>query len=238
MKLASYRNIFSIVLKSIRAFPVLFLLFFSFIISASGQSGDKVFLVLLNINTNMPFFEDKEAERLQKGHLENIRRLFADGQLLAAGPFEEGGGIFILQAGSIMEAQEILQSDPAVKAGRFSPEILPVNFLKGKLCRVNDNYDVSVHHFLRLNWMDYVRGTPMASKDSLLLGIVSRMEERSVTKVVAVISSSITSDGFIILEGGSDSMVYRAIDLSKLDDWDLDYKKLWVASGIFCQEMP
>ena len=207
-------------------------------VSVSGQSGDRIFMVLLNINTNMPFFEDKEAERLQKGHLENIKRLIADGQLLAAGPFEEGGGIFMLQAESILNAQEILQSDPAVKAGRFSPEILPVHFLKGDLCSVKDIYDVSPHHYLRLKWLDYERGTPMAPKDSLLLNIVSRMEERPVSKVVAVISSNITDDGFIILEGGTDSMIYRSIDLSKLDHWDLDYKKLWVASGIFCAAIP
>jgi uncharacterized protein len=72
-----------------------------------------------------------EATKVLDGHMANIRRLAAEGKLLLAGPFlEQSGpgalaGLFVLQAGSIAEAQQLVATDPAVQAGRFVAEILP-----------------------------------------------------------------------------------------------------------------
>jgi uncharacterized protein YciI len=72
-----------------------------------------------------------EVGKVLDGHMANIRRLAAEGKLLLAGPFlEQSGpgalaGLFVLQAGSIAEAQQLVATDPAVQAGRFVAEILP-----------------------------------------------------------------------------------------------------------------
>ena len=71
------------------------------------------------------------VEELMKGHMANIQRLAKEGRLVLAGPFlEQTGpgslaGLFFLQAGSLAEAQKLVDTDPAVQAGRFTFEIVP-----------------------------------------------------------------------------------------------------------------
>lgn len=67
-------------------------------------------------------------EEIQKGHMENIQKLAADGKLVVAGPFNDDGdvrGIFILNAASMQEAEAMVNEDPAVKSGRLVMEIHP-----------------------------------------------------------------------------------------------------------------
>ena len=75
----------------------------------------------------------EEVIAISKAHRANIERLAA-GPLVMAGPFEQPedadahgplAGIFVLEAASIEEAQALMASDPAVKAGRFTFEVLP-----------------------------------------------------------------------------------------------------------------
>jgi uncharacterized protein YciI len=69
-----------------------------------------------------------EVKRLLEGHMANIQRLAAEGKLILGGPFADDGdllGLFLLQAGSLKEAQELCDSDPAVKAGRLRVELHP-----------------------------------------------------------------------------------------------------------------
>jgi uncharacterized protein YciI len=74
--------------------------------------------------------EDSEANRkLGDGHMANIQRLAAEGTLVLAGPFvdSEGAGdlagIFVLAVDSLAAARAAIESDPAVKAGRFTVEL-------------------------------------------------------------------------------------------------------------------
>jgi uncharacterized protein YciI len=74
--------------------------------------------------------EDSEANRkLGEGHMANIERLAAEGTLVLAGPFvdSEGAGdlagIFVLAVDSLAAARAAIDSDPAVKAGRFTVEL-------------------------------------------------------------------------------------------------------------------
>jgi uncharacterized protein YciI len=74
-----------------------------------------------------------EAVALGEGHMANIRRLGACGKLLIAGPFEvEPGapadalaGIFLFDVPTLEEAVALTQTDPAIKAGRFTVEVKP-----------------------------------------------------------------------------------------------------------------
>jgi uncharacterized protein YciI len=66
------------------------------------------------------------AARIQEGHLANIRRLHAEGLLKVAGPFADEGnwqGIFIFDVPDRKELEKILQTDPAIAAGRLNYEI-------------------------------------------------------------------------------------------------------------------
>ena len=68
------------------------------------------------------------TEELQKAHIANINRLAEMKKLVVAGPFGDNGtlrGIFVFRVGTLAEAKELAETDPAVKAGRLAIEMHP-----------------------------------------------------------------------------------------------------------------
>ena len=66
--------------------------------------------------------------KIQEGHLDNITRLFSEKKIVLAGPFLDNGtyrGIFIFDVATEEEVKQLLQTDPAIKAGRLGYEIHP-----------------------------------------------------------------------------------------------------------------
>ena len=72
-----------------------------------------------------------EATKVSQAHRANIQRLTKEGLMVVAGPFEGTSGdralagIFILRVDSMEAAKTTVDTDPAVKAGRFVYEIVP-----------------------------------------------------------------------------------------------------------------
>jgi uncharacterized protein YciI len=68
------------------------------------------------------------AAALQKGHMENITRLYNEGKIDIAGPMGHDGdlrGIFVFNCESYEEVLMHCSTDPAIKAGRLVVEIYP-----------------------------------------------------------------------------------------------------------------
>lgn len=66
--------------------------------------------------------------KIQSGHLANIGRLYEAGSLKVAGPFGDQSlaqGIFIFDVSTESEVKQLLETDPAVKAGRLIFDIHP-----------------------------------------------------------------------------------------------------------------
>jgi uncharacterized protein YciI len=69
-----------------------------------------------------------EVEKIQAAHLANIKLLLEEGKLIVAGPFLDDTdlrGIFIFDCESENEVKELVETDPAIKAGRLRYEIHP-----------------------------------------------------------------------------------------------------------------
>ena len=75
-------------------------------------------------NRDLP---EEEAARLQMAHMENIGKMAEAGKLVLAGPFFGDGdlrGIYIFNVESIAEAEELTNTDPAIKAGSLIMELM------------------------------------------------------------------------------------------------------------------
>jgi uncharacterized protein YciI len=86
-------------------------------------------LVILKTGPNDTTVKGKERDEIFKGHMSNIGRLVDAGQLAVAGPFMKNDkgfrGLFIFNCSTIEEAQKIVETDPAVKAGVFIADLTP-----------------------------------------------------------------------------------------------------------------
>jgi len=72
--------------------------------------------------------ETAETRRLQEAHMANIVKMNAEGKLVIAGPFADNGdlrGLYVFRVGSADEAKALVESDPAVQAGRLRFELHP-----------------------------------------------------------------------------------------------------------------
>jgi uncharacterized protein YciI len=72
--------------------------------------------------------ETAETRKLQEEHMANIQKMAAAGKLVIAGPFVDNGdlrGLYVFRVASAEEAKALVESDPAVKAGRLRFELHP-----------------------------------------------------------------------------------------------------------------
>jgi uncharacterized protein YciI len=72
--------------------------------------------------------ETAETRKLQEEHMANIQKMAAAGKLVIAGPFVDNGdlrGLYVFRVRSAEEAKSLVESDPAVRAGRLRFELHP-----------------------------------------------------------------------------------------------------------------
>ena len=112
----------------------------------------KYVLVLLNTNPNRPEIDKDSMERVQVGHLENMNRLYNEGKLVVSGPFgdKQAGGLFILKVPTLLEARDLLATDPAVRALRYAPEVFMLSIGYGKICTAPDIFSLAKFPFVQL----------------------------------------------------------------------------------------
>lgn len=115
---------------------LLVLLFLLQAVQASAQEKragappeiDQYWFVMIRTGPNVGLDSAERAE-LFRGHMSNMQRLADEGILKIAGPFGKNDlnwrGIFILDCKTLKEAQQHVDTDPAVNAGLFEVDIVP-----------------------------------------------------------------------------------------------------------------
>ncbi|MBA2330566.1 MAG: hypothetical protein H0V91_13220 [Flavisolibacter sp.] len=84
--------------------------------------------ILIILKTGSNIIEDKAVtDSLFRGHMATINKLAKEGKLVVAGPLQKNDktykGIYILNVKTIEEANELLLTDPAIKAKILDTEI-------------------------------------------------------------------------------------------------------------------
>lgn len=206
-----------------RVFVVLgFLLSFS----VSAQEFTHSF-VFLNSRPDKEDISEEASAALQEQHMASIKQLVEEGKMIVAGPFDGGGGIFILNTPDAALATEWLENDPAIRAKRWNVEVLPIRFHKGGACLVQPPYEMVTYGFTRVNYINDIANYKMNNA-------VSNIWEGSAKQDSVIMSGSFPQydGGVIIYQSSSDQSWMEGYSSDQIA---LDKKKLWVAQGSFCE---
>ena len=170
-----------------------------------------------------------------EGHMANINRLAEEGKLISAGPFEGGGGIFILNTTSIDEAKQWLSTDPGVKANRWNIEILPYEPRIGSICTVNEPYEMVTYQFIRFK----ANVDKSASQDYSEIFFKHDSYLKQLEKTVNIVTEGIFGEydgGILVLKGELQKEIIESDPAVQEGLLELDMKQLWIAKGAFCEK--
>lgn len=192
-------------------------------------------IVFLNKKADADQLPKDQIDKIMEGHLANIDRLAKEGKLLAAGPFEGGGGIFILNTTSTEEAQEMLSTDPGVQAKRWNIEILPYKPRIGSVCPVGEKYEMTSYQFVRY---DAIVSKSTATNFPQIL----RKHDEYLKQLAGtgnIITEAVFGDhdgGILVMKGDLQKEVIEADPAVQEGLLELQFKKLWIAKGSFCEK--
>lgn len=191
--------------------------------------------VFLNSKRDKAELPQEEVKKIMDGHMTNINRLAKEGKLLAAGPFEGGGGIFIFKTTSVDTAAKWLSTDPGVQAKRWNIEILPYQPRTGGVCPVGENYEMTNYHFIRFT-AQVTKSTAVNYPD-----ILRRHDEyikEKFSKTGNVITEGIFGNdgGILVLKGEMQKEIVENDPGVQEALLQVDIKKLFIAKGSFCEK--
>lgn len=202
----------------------------------TAQTNENLFFVFLNSNPDKPEISESEAEELQTAHLNNITRLKDEGKLFAAGPFEGGGGLLILHAENIEEANSFLNRDPAIAANRFNLEVFPFKIWNGDMCGAKEPYKMVTYQFVRLIANTEITCDMSKARydNRMFMGDLANKTDQLIVQG----TFSFDNDGILILDVADTETAEQIIaKYPSVISGQLKYEiiPLWIAEGTFCE---
>ncbi len=191
-------------------------------------------IVFLHKKTDSEKLPEGEVKKIMDGHMANMERLAKEGKLVAAGPFEGGGGIFIMNTTKITEAQDWISTDPGVQAKRWNVELLPFKPRHNNVCAVKAPYEMVNYTFVRFDATvsKFTAGTYptiMKKHDDYLRQIIATGN---------VVSEGVFGEhdgGIVVMKGDVQPALFEqdpGVDESLIS---VTTKKLYIAKGSFCE---
>lgn len=192
-------------------------------------------IVFLNAKPDADKLPKATTDSIMKGHFANMGRLSNEGKLLAAGPFDGGGGIFIMNTTSEDEVREWISPDPGVKMNRWKIEILPYKVRHGGICPVKEPYNMVDYTFVRFDavvskYNAATHGEIMTRHHDFLKSI------KATGNVVAEGLFSELDGGVLVIKGEVDPTVLETDPAVKEGLASFKVKKLYIAQGSFCEQ--
>jgi uncharacterized protein YciI len=191
--------------------------------------------IFLNSRKDKQELPKEEVDKIMEGHMANINRLAKEGKLIVAGPFEGGGGIFILNTTSVDSAAKWLSTDPGIKANRWNVEIVPYQPRIGGVCSVGEKYEMTSYHFIRFTAQ--VTKSTATSYPAILRRHEAYIKEKfSATGNVITEGIFGNDGGILVLKGDLQKEIFDADPGVQEALLQVEIKKLWVAKGSFCEK--
>lgn len=201
---------------------------------SDAQTPELIF-VFLNKREDKAELPEAELKKIMDGHMANIERLAKEEKLVAAGPFDGGGGIFIFKSNSTEQVKGWLQTDPGVQANRWRVEVLPYFPHVGGACTVTEPYEMVTYQFIRFipniakfNIQDAPR--TLRKHDDYLKEIVKT------GNVVTEATFGDDEGGILVLKGDLDQTVIETDPAVREGLLQFEIKKLWIAKGGLCEK--
>ncbi|MFZ6014113.1 MAG: YciI family protein [Bacteroidota bacterium] len=203
-------------------------------VPALAQQQNYIF-VFLNRKPDVEKLPKEQIDKIMAGHLANIERLAKEKKLIVAGPFDGGGGIFILNTTSAEEAKGWLSTDPGIQANRWNIEMLPYKPRVGGACSAPEPYEMVSYSFIRFD--------AVVSKftASTYPQIVKKHNEylKQLEATGNVITEGIFGEhdgGILIMKGEVQRDIFESDPGVQEGLMELSIRKLWIAKGSFCEK--
>jgi uncharacterized protein YciI len=199
------------------------------------SAQEKFMFVFLNNKADKEKLSEEAVAKIMEGHMANINRLAKEGKLLAAGPFEGGGGMFIFKSGSLEEVNSWLATDPGVQAKRWNVEVLPYRPLIGSVCAVGEKYEMTTYAMIHFQPQVYKFNIQDAAS-------VTKEHEKFVQSfshegnVIAYGSFGDLDGGILILKTEPDDAWLQNDPAVSGALFIPEKKKLYIAKGSFCEK--
>jgi uncharacterized protein YciI len=192
-------------------------------------------VVFLNKKADAKKIDQETQSKLMEGHMANINRLAEEGKLLAGGPFEGGGGLFVLNTTSTEEAEDWVNSDPAVRAKRWDVELLPFTPRIGSICPVSEPYQMVSYTLFRF---DAVGEKFTASNYPAIIRQHDEYLKQTVETADIVTEAVFGSNegGVLILKGDFPPDTFANDPGVQQGLLHVQRKKLFIARTSFCEE--
>lgn len=206
-----------------------------FCIASQLKAQNPYVFVFLNKKPDAEKLSEEASKKIMEGHMNNINRLAQEGKLIAAGPFEGGGGMFVMKTSSVDEAQQWINTDPGVQAKRWNVELFPFTPRQGQVCTAKEPYEMVMYPFVRFN--------AVVSKFNAATypNIIKQHNEylKQISKSGNVIIEGIFGDhegGIMIMKGEVGRELFETDPGVQEGLIDIETRKLYIAKGSFCEQ--
>jgi uncharacterized protein YciI len=208
--------------------------FLLFLLSTTMFAQKQYTFVFLHKKENVELPKE-QIDKIMEGHMANINRLAKEGKLIAAGPFEGGGGIFILNTTSVDEAKNWLSTDPGIQANRWNVELLPFTPRIGGICKVSEPYEMTMYSFVRFT------ATISKFTASTYPQIIYRHDEyikqlNATGDVIAEGTFGEHDGGILIMKGSVTNELFEKDPGVQEALMELSIRSLYIAKGSFCEK--
>jgi uncharacterized protein YciI len=192
-------------------------------------------IVFLNKKSDAGKIDPETQSTLMEGHMANIKRLAKEGKLLAAGPFEGGGGLFVFNTTSREKAEEWLNTDPAVRAKRWNVELLSYTPRIGSICPVSEPYEMVSYTLFRF---DAVVEKFTTSTYPAIIRQHDEYLKQNIERAAIVTEAVFDSNegGVLILKGDLPADIFAKDPGVQQGLLHVQRKKLFIARTSFCEE--